>query len=254
MGETLSMNDKLKPTDGRRSRQEKLEDLAPGFGGRVAIAADTFDSIELAAKAIGLGHNQLRRIIAETSVPSFPAIALLARKSRYRFEWLAFGEKPEKSSVDDDVFHGPPPGMVERFVWVPEYDARISAGHGSLNNEHDGAEIRSAFPVPISMIEGMGVMPERLRLVEATGDSMLPDIRHGDRLIIVIDEDSLRDGAIYVLNFGDDTLVKQIQIEPDGGVTLLSKNPAFAPRKIAADDRQSMSIGGRVLGAIKRFV
>lgn len=237
--------------DGRKSVEEKLRDLAPGFGKRIQVAVDSFDSVELAARAIGLGHNQLRRMLKEDAVPSFPAIALLARKSGYRLEWLAFDEKPEKSSVDENVFHHPPAGISERFIWVPEYDARAAAGHGMINHE---PEIRSVFPVPLSMIEGMGVMPDRLRLAEARGDSMQPDIRDGDRLIIVIGEDSLRDGAIYVLNFGDDTLVKQIQIEPDGGLTLLSKNPLFAPRKIGRDERQSLSIGGRVLGAIKKFV
>ncbi len=236
--------------DGRRSVEEKLRDLAPDFGKRIQVAVDSLGSVELAARAIGLGHNQLRRMLKEDAVPSFPAIALLARKSGYRLEWLAFDEKPEKSSVDDGVFHHPPPGVTERFIWVPEYDARAAAGHGVINYE---AEIRSVFPVPLSMIP-KGVMPERLRLAEAKGESMQPDIRDGDRLIIVTGEDSLRDGAIYVLNFGDDTLVKQIQIEPDGGLTLLSKNPLFAPRKIGRDERQSLSIGGRVLGAIKKFV
>ena len=56
------------------------------------------------------------------------------------------------------------------------------------------------------------------------------------------------------MNVGDDTIVKQIQIEPDGGLTLLSKNPLFTPRTIDRADRQSLSIGGRVLGAIKKFV
>lgn len=237
--------------EGRRSVQEKLETLAPGFGRRIETAAGFFSSVERAATAMGLGHNQLRRVFKEIAVPSFPAIALLAKKTGYRLEWLAFDEKPEKSSVDERLFHQPPEGVVERFVWVPEYDARAAAGHGAMNHE---TEIRSVFPVPLSMIEGMGVMPERLRLAEAKGESMQPDIRDGDRLIIVIGEDSLRDGAIYVLNFGDDTLVKQIQIEPDGGLTLISKNPLFAPRKIGRDERQSLSIGGRVLGAIKKFV
>ena len=237
--------------DGPRSVQRKLGDLAEGFGKRIAKAVAEFESVELAARAIGLGHNQLRRMMKEEAVPSFPAIALLARRSGYRLEWLAFDEQPEKSSVDDRVFHQPPEGVVERFIWVPEYDARAAAGHGAVNHE---PEIRSVFPIPASMIEGMGVAPERLRLAEAKGDSMQPDIRDGDRLIIVIGEDSLRDGAIYVLNFGEDTLVKQIQIEPDGGLTLLSRNKDFAARKISRDERESLLIGGRVLGAIKKFV
>ncbi len=237
--------------EGRLSVQEKLGTLAPGFGKRIETAAEFFSSVERAAMAMGLGHNQLRRVFKELAVPSFPAIALLAKKTGYRLEWLAFDEKPEKSLVDERLIPQPPIGVSERFIWVPEYDARAAAGHGMINHE---PEIRSALPVPLSMIEGMGVKPERLRLVEAKGDSMNPDIRDGDRLIIVIEEDSLRDGGIYVMNFGDDTIVKQIQIEPDGGLTLLSKNPLFAPRKIGRDERQSLLIGGRVLGAIKKFV
>lgn len=237
--------------DAPRSVQKKLGDLAEGFGSRISKAVAEFDNVELAARAIGLGHNQLRRMMKEEAVPSFPAIALLAKRSGYRLEWLAFGDQPEKSSVDDRLFPQPPEGVTERFIWVPEYDARAAAGHGMINHE---PEIRSAFPIPLSMIEGLGVMPERLRLTEARGDSMNPDIRDGDRLIIVIGEETLRDGAIYVLNFGDDTLVKQIQLEPDGGLTLLSKNPLFAPRKIGRGERQSLLIGGRVLGAIKKFV
>lgn len=234
----------------RESARERLKQLAPGFGKRVEIAVETFPSIPQAAAAIGLGHNQVRRIIAEETVPSFPAIAQLARKSGYRFEWLAFDELPQKSEemADADL---PPAGLRERFVWVPELDARAAAGHSAMNEE---PEVKSAFPLPLSMIEAMGATPDRLRMFEAFGASMEPDIRDRDKLIVVIGEDTLRDGAIYVINLGDDTLVKQIQLEPDGGLTLLSKNPAFSPRKIGKSDRSRLSIAGRVLGALKRFV
>lgn len=221
---------------------------AKELGARLKTAIEAAGGYEAAAEVLDVHPNTLRRMTSGENDPKFSVVAALARLSGYRVDWLAYNELPEKR-VDAD---SPPPaaGLRERFYWVPELDARAAAGHGAMNHE---LEVKAVFPVPLSMIEGMGVMAERLRMTEATGDSMLPDIRHGDRLLFVIGEDSLRDGAIYVLNFGDDTLVKQIQIEPDGGVTLLSKNPAFAPRKISPDDRQSMSIVGRVVGAIKRF-
>lgn len=245
------MNAKSRDADGSRlSTQEKLAQLAAGFGKRVETAVDTFESVEAAATAIGLGHNQLRRIISEQAVPSFPAIALLARKSGYRFQWLAFNEQPEKEP-DVGGTSLAPPLLAAQFVWIPEYDARAAAGESAMNHE---TEIRSAFPVPLSMIEGMGVMPERLRMMKAQGTSMEPDIRDGDSMIIVIGEETIRDGEIYVHNIGDDTLVKQLQLEPDGGVTLISKNPSFGPRKIGKSDRSRLSIAGRVLGALKRFV
>jgi phage repressor protein C with HTH and peptisase S24 domain len=48
--------------------------------------------------------------------------------------------------------------------------------------------------------------------------------------------------------------VKVLQLEPDGGLTLISKNPAFTPRKVSRADRTRLSIGGRVLFALKRFI
>ncbi|MCX7366800.1 MAG: S24 family peptidase [Alphaproteobacteria bacterium] len=224
--------------------------MAPGFGSRIRTAASTWDTFEAAATAIGLGYNQLRRIMEEETVPSFPAIAMLAKKSGYRFEWLAFGETPEMSG-EPGVSAVPHDLIREQLVWVPELDARSAAGHSAHNDERP--EVKSVFPVPLSMIQAMGVAPELLRLWEATGDSMLPDIADGDRLIVYIGEEALRDGKIYALNVGDDTLVKQLQLEPDGGLTLVSKNPSFPPRKIGKADRSRLLIAGRVMGAIKRF-
>lgn len=236
----------------RESARERLKPLADGFGRRVEIAVETFPSIPQAAKAIGLGHNQVRRIIAEETVPTFPAMAMLARRSGYRFEWLAFNELPEKSSVDEAVF---PRGVAEsadQFIWIPEYDARAAAGRGVMNEEHP--EVKAVFPLPRQMIEQMGLDPKRLRILQSDGTSMEPDIRHQDHMVIYVGEETLVDGAIYVLNAGDDTLVKQVQIEPSGGLLLVSKNPDFPPRPVSVDEREQLSFAGRLVMTLKRFV
>ena len=67
--------------DGPRSVQKKLGDLAEGFGKRIGKAVDVFESVELAARAIGLGHNQLRRMMKEEAVPSFPTAVRWAWES-----------------------------------------------------------------------------------------------------------------------------------------------------------------------------
>lgn len=245
------MKEKSKSQEGGRlSVSEKLGQLAPGFGSRVEEAAATLGSVETAATAIGLGHNQLRRIMAEESVPAFPAIALLARKSGYRFEWLAFNEPPAKAG-SVSISSQPPPLMSEEFVYVPELDARSAAGHGVMNDEQP--EVRSVLPIPLSMIQAMGLEPEYLRAWEAKGESMTPHIFDGDRLLIYTKEEPLRDGKIYAFNVGEDMLVKQLQLEPDGGVTLVSTNPMFPPRTLRKSERSMISIAGRVVGTFKRF-
>ena len=240
------------PESARESARERLKPLAPGFGKRVEIAVGAFPSIPQAAKAIGLGHNQVRRIIEEETVPSFPAMAMLARKSGYRFEWLAFGELPEKSPVDEAVFPRGFAESAEQFVWVPEYDARAAAGRGVLNEEHP--EVKAVFPLPRQMIDQMGLDPKRLRILQSDGTSMEPDIRHGDHMVIFVGEETLVDGAIYVLNSGDDTLVKQVQLDARGGLKLISKNPAFPPVPVSPEEREQLAFAGRLVMTLKRFV
>jgi phage repressor protein C with HTH and peptisase S24 domain len=177
-------------------------------------------------------------------------MAMLARKSGYRQEWLAFAELPER--VTDPPPAHPVSGLIhEEFVWIPEIDARAAAGHSVINT--DKVEVLSVFPIPRSLLDSAGVPRERVCMMRAKGTSMEPDIRDGDSMVVVIGETTLRDGEIYVFNVGEDTLVKELQLEPDGGITLLSKNPAFAPRKVDRADRSRLSIAGRVLAALKRF-
>lgn len=230
---------------------ERLEQLASGFGARVGKAVDELGGPEKAARLIGLGANQVRRIQREETVPSFPAISLLAKISGYRPEFLAFAELPEKSSDGPDITRLPEETQAEPFYWVAELDARAAAGHGVMNHEHP--EVKTAFPIPRRSIDRMGLDPKRLRIVDADGTSMEPDIRHGDQLVIYIGEETLIDGAIYVLSNAEGTLVKQVQLDPLGGLVLVSKNPAFPPIAISADDRAQLLFAGRLVMTLKQF-
>ena len=237
--------------DEKPNTRERLKALAPGFGDRVKKAIETFPTIQVAAASIGLGYGQVKRIIDEDTVPSFPAMALLAKKSGYRFEWLAFAEGPEKGT---DAHAGvyTPEGALE-FLWVPEMEGRAAAGKGIVN-PNELPDVKAAWPIPRALIQGMGLRPERLRIVEADGPSMEPDIRHGDLMLIHTGEQELRDGHIYVLSVADDTIVKQVQLDPTGSLHLISRNPAFAPRTVSKREREQLNFAGRVVLAMKKFV
>lgn len=241
-------------SDGEKpNTRERLDVLAPGFGKRVKTAVESLGGVVAAIKAgLPLGENQLRRIQNEETVPSFPAISILARLSGYRHEWLAFAEQPAKSAELTDLKSLPDDAQATPFYWVPQLDARAAAGHGVSNLEVP--EVKAAYPIPVAMIDAMGLDPTRLRIVTSEGLSMEPDIRHGDLIVIHVGEDTLRDGAIYVLNAGDDTLVKEIQIDPGGGLLLVSKNPSFPPRPVRPEEREQLSFAGRVVMTLKRFI
>lgn len=242
---------KRAPEQAKESAKERLSQLAPGFGGRVEAAVKTFPSIPQAATAIGLGHNQVRRIIDEATVPSFPAIATLAKKSGYRFEWLAFAEPPEKSDVPPERAALPAAFQPADFIFVPELEAHAAAGLGLMNQDYP--PVKAIHPIPRIMFANMKIDPARLWILQAKGTSMEPDIRDGDFMVILTGEEEIRDGNIYVFSIGDDTMVKQVQLEPDGSLQLISKNAAFAPRHVSAEAREQLHFAGRLVVTMKRF-
>ncbi len=241
------MNEGDKP-----NTRERLGVLAPGFGERVREAVKALGGpAQAVEKGLPLGENQVRRIQNEETVPSFPAISILAKMSGYRLEWLAFAREPAHGEPLPDLTSLPDETEATPFYWVPQLDARAAAGRGVTNLE--SPDVKAAYPIPRNIIDQMGLDPRRLRILTSDGTSMEPDIRHGDFIVIHIGEETLIDGAIYVLNAGDDTLVKQVQLDPTGDLVLLSKNPAFPPRPVAADDREQLSFAGRVVMTLKRF-
>lgn len=237
--------------DEKPNTRQRLKVLAPGFGRRVSEAVEALGGTADAAKAVGLGENQVRRIVNEETVPSFPAISMLAKKSGFRSEWLAFAEEPAKREGPPTREALPIETQAEPFYWVPELDARAAAGRGVVNEEFP--EVKSAYPIPRQIIDRMGLDPRRLRILQSDGTSMEPDIRHGDHMVIFTGEETLIDGAIYVLNNGDDTVVKQVQLDPRGGLVLISKNPAFPPLPLAPAEREQLSFAGRVVMTLKKF-
>jgi phage repressor protein C with HTH and peptisase S24 domain len=72
-------------------------------------------------------------------------------------------------------------------------------------------------------------------------------------MVIYIGEEEIRDGDIYVLNVDDDTLVKQVQLDPSGALLLISKNPTFPPRPVSRTAREQLSFAGRLVMTMKRF-
>jgi phage repressor protein C with HTH and peptisase S24 domain len=71
--------------------------------------------------------------------------------------------------------------------------------------------------------------PDDLRLIYVQGDSMEPDLRAGDIILIDHTDTHARREGIYVLRMEDALLVKQVQRMPGGVLRLISRNPAYEP-------------------------
>ena len=78
---------------------------------------------------------------------------------------------------------------------------------------------------------------------------MAPRIQDGDAVLVHADQKVLVDDAIYVLSKNDQFFLKRVRLNPIGGLTLVSDNPApdYPDIPVAEEDIKKLSIIGRVL-------
>lgn len=162
--------------------------------------------------------------------------------------------------VAEEVLGGPPerpraiPADAPRdqlrgaaIVAVPRHALGASAGAGSLEEE-GGASAREIHFAPGQLRElGVGD-PSGLSVIRVAGDSMLPLLADGDDILVDTHDgaERLRDG-VYVLRNEEALMVKRLVLRPDGGLAVLSDNPAHQSWPDA--DRSRIRIVGRVLWA-----
>lgn len=87
----------------------------------------------------------------------------------------------------------------------------------------------------------------KVRVVTARGDSMAPDIQHGDVLFVDISQPRFEAPGLYVMNWQGRALVKRLVPEiARGRLAIVSNNPAYPPEHIDEGEIDSLKIAGRV--------
>ena len=133
------------------------------------------------------------------------------------------------------------PAATAAMVPVPRLDVPVSAGPGRLVEAEGGATLR----LDPALLRALGVRAGAASLVSVEGDSMAPDLRDGDE--VLVDADRRRPdarGAVYVLRLDGAVMVKRVAVEA-GGWRITSDNPdSPSPGLIA---RRRADIIGRVV-------
>lgn len=132
----------------------------------------------------------------------------------------------------------------EKFVVIPVYDQKISAGYGQELLDSDVEPIRH-ITVMKRLVSGFE--PERLRAVEVSGDSMTGiTLFHGDTVVFV--QDYIKGDGVYVLLVEGQALVKRLEFDLfDHKVKVHSENPKYET-KVVDSDSDLMRIQGKVIG------
>lgn len=110
-------------------------------------------------------------------------------------------------------------------------------------------EVERVFPADW-VVEFTRASPQHLFFAHGAGDSMMPTIL--DRDIVLIDTTqqtvNMAD-RIWAVAWGGAGMIKRIRPQPDGGVRMMSDNPAIRD-EVAYDGE--MSIIGRVVGVMRK--
>lgn len=128
-----------------------------------------------------------------------------------------------------------------QIIMVPMVEARLSAGTGSFE-VGENVERRYAFRTDFLMRKGQ---PSSMVLMRVTGNSMEPDIKHNDVVLIDQSQCTPRPGLLYAVGVEDLVYLKSVNAEP-GKLILSSYNPDYPPLEI--DARGDLSNGIRIIG------
>lgn len=233
------------------------------IGGRLReLRAQKGLSQEEMAKAAGLPLETYKKYEGDKRMPGSEALVKLARAGNASAEWLATGEGPmdigEQLKAHSAKLAAELKQRAEQptagYVYIPLYDVRAAAGSGSLVEDEHVVDVL-AFKEDWIRQE-LRAAPNDLRLIFVEGDSMEPDLRAGDIVLIDTTDTTARREGIYVIRMDGALLVKQLQRLPGGVLKVLSRNPAYEPFTVTVaqlEERDGFTVIGRVVWACRRF-
>ena len=151
----------------------------------------------------------------------------------------------------------PPAGLPEAPVAaIPEITVEVSAGAGTFAEDFVSETARWHWPENMIRHEG-GAAPENLRILRVRGNSMEPEMREGDRVVVDVSRRLPATGEAFVLWDGNGLVVKHVEAVHGDEVNedetprlkLISTNPDYASYSCLAQD---VHILGTVLWVVKR--
>lgn len=211
-----------------------------GFFARAAKAAGIASQADLAA-LLKVHRSAVTQAKKKDAVPKAWVLAV-SRRTGADADWLEFG-RPGRGrpawSAPQDGGGGEDEG---RFAAVPKVRARLSAGGGSFET---AGEVESVYPFRRDWLRRKG-NPASMVLMDVVGNSMEPEIRHGDTVLLDQGQTAVVAHAVYAVGVEDTVLVKRVEKRP-GALVLLSDNKDYAPIVLSGDELEALRVIGRVL-------
>ena len=205
---------------------------------RVFTATGVESQMELAA-ALGINRSAITQARKKGAVPERWLLGLY-RKFGLNPDWLenGIGSIFIKSGRDDD----------EAFAYVPKVQARLCAGGGSFEVD-DGVEGYYSFRQ--AWLAGKGSV-DNMVLLDVFGNSMEPELKDGDTVLIDQARTDIIAGAVYAVGIDDTIMVKRLEKHPNS-LVLLSDNARYAPISLEREEMEGVRILGKVIWSCREL-
>lgn len=208
------------------------------FIARVAEATGISSQSEL-ADALGVNRSAITQARHKGVVPE-KWLLLLFRTHGLSPDWLETGRGQvylRKTAGADPAYHQ-----------VPKVRARLSAGGGSFEA---AADIEGFYAFRSPWLTSRGSV-DGMVLMDIFGNSMEPELKDGDTVLVDTGQKDILAGAIYAVGVEDTILVKRLEKHPRK-LVLRSDNPTYAPIYLEGVETANVRIIGKVIWGCREF-
>jgi phage repressor protein C with HTH and peptisase S24 domain len=191
------------------------------------------------AEALGVNRSAITQARKKDSIPARWVLQL------YRL----FGLNPDwLESGTGRTYLAKPDGLGTEFKNIPKVKARLSAGGGSFEV---GTEIQGYYAFQQEWLRKKGE-PKRMVLMDIFGNSMEPELKDGDTVLIDESQKDIIAGALYAVGVDDTIMVKRVEKHPNK-LVLRSDNHNYLPIYLEGEETHSIRIIGKVIWAGREF-
>jgi len=187
------------------------------------------------ANALNISRSAITQAKKNDSIPQ-KWFNELSRKFDLNPRWLEYGAGSTFSNANDT------------FVQIPKVKARLSAGGGSFETK---AEIAEFYSFRADWLNKKG-RPKDMVLMDIIGNSMEPELKEGDTVLIDQFQKAVLAGAIFAVGLADTIVVKRLERRPEE-LILLSENKNYPPTCFRGEEMNGVRIIGKVIWSCREF-
>ena len=200
------------------------------FFQRISEATGISSQTKLAS-ILGVNRSAITQAKRNDSIPD-RWILHLSRIFGLNPDWIekGIGEKLIKNEEETE------------FRKIPKVKARLSAGGGSFEVED---EIEGLYSFRKDWLRSRGNSGNMV-LMDIFGNSMEPELKDGDTVLVDQSQKDIMAGAIYAVGIDDTVMVKRLEKHPNK-LVLLSDNKDYSPIYLQGGETGTVRIIGKVI-------